>query len=319
MISDYRGPDFLGIGAPRCGTTWLHTQLSRHPNVWMPPYKELHFFDRSPKYASPSHFSIESPWQRLLLCSEAKNHVRSLPAFRRTIGALMRRKFHDAIWWSRVGLDYYNIDFYKRLFPRSGYTVCGEITPSYSVLNEEDIEIIHLLNPNMKFLYLIRNPIDRIWSSIKYRRDKGTIQIDLKDADQLIEAIEYSKTVESGIRRGEYIKTLDSYSRFFDPFQILVIFYDGIQDDVYSLHSAVARFIGVDISGFGKTVGRVNESKSHSSMPRRVYDYLRKTEGPLIDQLADKFGSYALQWRDGVMPPRSEVRVACLYGEVCPR
>src|SRR5947207_15861690 len=38
-------PDFLGIGAARAGTTWLHSNLRRHPQIWLPPVKELHYFD----------------------------------------------------------------------------------------------------------------------------------------------------------------------------------------------------------------------------------------------------------------------------------
>lgn len=40
-------PDFLGIGVPRSGTTWLHKALSAHPDVWLPVRrKEVHYFDR---------------------------------------------------------------------------------------------------------------------------------------------------------------------------------------------------------------------------------------------------------------------------------
>jgi hypothetical protein len=39
-------PDFLGIGAPRCGTTWLHRLLASHPQIYVPTRrKEVRFFD----------------------------------------------------------------------------------------------------------------------------------------------------------------------------------------------------------------------------------------------------------------------------------
>jgi len=38
-------PDFLGIGAPRAASTWLHNRLALHPQIFMPHEKELHFFD----------------------------------------------------------------------------------------------------------------------------------------------------------------------------------------------------------------------------------------------------------------------------------
>jgi hypothetical protein len=41
-------PDFVGVGAQRCGTTRWFDLLAAHPNVSVPPglRKELHFFDR---------------------------------------------------------------------------------------------------------------------------------------------------------------------------------------------------------------------------------------------------------------------------------
>lgn len=40
--------DFVYIGAPRAGSTWLSLALSQHPGLWVPHNKEIHFFnDRS--------------------------------------------------------------------------------------------------------------------------------------------------------------------------------------------------------------------------------------------------------------------------------
>jgi hypothetical protein len=51
------GPDFLVIGAQRCGTTLLHQLLDRHPEVYVPKHrKEIHFFD--------DHFDRGEKWYR---------------------------------------------------------------------------------------------------------------------------------------------------------------------------------------------------------------------------------------------------------------
>jgi Sulfotransferase domain len=39
-------PNFLVIGAPRAGTTWINAHLRMHPDVFMASTKEVHFFDR---------------------------------------------------------------------------------------------------------------------------------------------------------------------------------------------------------------------------------------------------------------------------------
>jgi hypothetical protein len=49
-----RLPDFLIVGAMRCGTTALARYLGAHPDVYMAPEKETHFFDR--------HFDRGTSW-----------------------------------------------------------------------------------------------------------------------------------------------------------------------------------------------------------------------------------------------------------------
>jgi hypothetical protein len=39
-------PTFLVIGAEKAGTTWLYDRLRRHPNIFMPSVKEIHYFNR---------------------------------------------------------------------------------------------------------------------------------------------------------------------------------------------------------------------------------------------------------------------------------
>jgi hypothetical protein len=40
-------PNFLIIGAMKCGTTALANYLGQHPEIYMAPRKEVHFFDRN--------------------------------------------------------------------------------------------------------------------------------------------------------------------------------------------------------------------------------------------------------------------------------
>ncbi len=39
-------PTFLVIGAEKSGTTWLYEQLRRHPDIFIPLVKELHYFNK---------------------------------------------------------------------------------------------------------------------------------------------------------------------------------------------------------------------------------------------------------------------------------
>jgi hypothetical protein len=65
-------PDFLIIGAQKSGTTWLDRNLRLHPDLWLPPEKELHFFD----------FPPWMPWR------SAMRAVSSMPSLTQCRGAL---------------------------------------------------------------------------------------------------------------------------------------------------------------------------------------------------------------------------------------
>ncbi len=52
-MADFR-PNFLGIGVQKGGTSTLHSLLSKHPDVFLPASKELHYFTL--------HYSHSNTW-----------------------------------------------------------------------------------------------------------------------------------------------------------------------------------------------------------------------------------------------------------------
>ena len=44
-------PNFMLIGAQKCGTSWLAAMLKQHPEIYVPEKKELHFFNVNSNYA----------------------------------------------------------------------------------------------------------------------------------------------------------------------------------------------------------------------------------------------------------------------------
>src|SRR5690348_15932856 len=49
-------PHFLGVGAPRTGTKWLAANLRRHPEIWLTPVKEVHYFDKRRQARSKNRY-----------------------------------------------------------------------------------------------------------------------------------------------------------------------------------------------------------------------------------------------------------------------
>jgi hypothetical protein len=50
---------FVGIGAPRCGTTWISQCISEHPELYFPINKEMNFFTPQKIYGNKSSYDLE--------------------------------------------------------------------------------------------------------------------------------------------------------------------------------------------------------------------------------------------------------------------
>jgi Sulfotransferase family len=80
-------PNFIYIGPDKAGSSWLHEVLIRHESIYMPPAKDLYFFDRYygrglPWYlahfdgASPQHAVVGEVCQDYLFHPEAPARIR---------------------------------------------------------------------------------------------------------------------------------------------------------------------------------------------------------------------------------------------------
>lgn len=65
-----RSPDFICIGAMRCGTTTLWEMLRKMPDIYLPEQKELHYFDRDFAKGMPFYFSYFNNAALFQTCGE---------------------------------------------------------------------------------------------------------------------------------------------------------------------------------------------------------------------------------------------------------
>ena len=287
-------PTFLGIGAQKAGTSWLYKQLVKHPDIWMPPIKELHFFDRSPRYPSPNQLATSSPLARAL-GSKPWERPRMMAELRSVARPLKAGNFRRAAWRSKWTFGYYNEGWYNGLFAEgASYKACGEITPCYSMLDRSDVARIKAVNADARLIFMIRHPIARAWSAVRFDVHKGFSDVDLDSDDEVLASLK----TPGNVLRGDYERTLDIYLDHFDASQILVCFYDAVRCDPVGLMSGIASFIGV--SPFEEAAVD-NEKRFNPSPSRRMSDrveaYLLDAYTPMIERLADRFGSYATLWK----------------------
>ena len=67
-MSEFSRPNFVGIGVPKAGTTWLHNVIGSHPNAFTPSMrKEVHYFDR--------HYEKGEEWYLRFFKDAGKDNV----------------------------------------------------------------------------------------------------------------------------------------------------------------------------------------------------------------------------------------------------
>ena len=303
-------PGFIGIGTQKAGTTWLYAQLSRHPFVWMPPIKELHFFDRSPKYPSPNGLNTASPLARIWKSNlyhkrQCRRILRSLPR------CILSRRFGMIRWGARWIFGYYNDRWYKSLFRDApSNSISGEITPAYAILKWEDIEWMRRINPSVKIILLVRNPIDRAWSALRFYKKIGRFKKGLECVNDALVAL----TQEEITRRGDYPVIIGNYLKFFDPSQMLICFYDSIEKKPVELLNEIYAFLGIPCLTSNRELlaSRFNVSPAHE-IPLEIRSHLEGIYKPSIEEMAERYGGYFNTWRQNLGRERPVSKEYCNF------
>lgn len=111
----HKAPAFICIGPEKTGTTLLYSMLKEHPQVRLPPVKELRYWDEG--YNVPPH-SISQVltshhWHYELL---RKRLQKVLKSELKRIVALRWREETDFYWWFNYILGRRSSDWYEGLF-----------------------------------------------------------------------------------------------------------------------------------------------------------------------------------------------------------
>ncbi|MCH6257171.1 sulfotransferase [Puniceicoccaceae bacterium K14] len=281
-------PEFICIGAQKAGTTWLFSRLSSHPEFSMLPIKEIHYFDRSRTYPSPSILSETKLIKRL------RNRKYTLEATKEVIQCLKSSNFSRARWWARYYFKNYSDAWYQSLF-KNETGITGDITPSYSILNEEDVARMHSVAPDAKILFLMRNPIDRAWSLYRYLEKFGNT-IDLNNFDAFKEFVD----CPGQELRSNYFRTIDLFLRYYDSSQMLLGYYDAIIKQPDALLSVILKHFGAKDSNNHVDLHQINNKSRQVEMPNEYREYLEHKYRNDLEELARRYGGYPAKWLSGL-------------------
>jgi hypothetical protein len=118
----------------------------------------------------------------------------------------------------------------------------GEITPAYAFIPRLRIEQIRALYPGLRLIYLIRNPIERAWSSALMALGRAEMQID-EASDQWF--IDHFQS-RGSLGRGDYEVCIRNWRSVYPDGQLLILLYESIAREPLVLLQRVADHLRID-------------------------------------------------------------------------
>lgn len=242
----------LGVGAQKAGTSWLHDYLVNHPACDMGMRKEYHILDALFIPGCKGFRATAHGWHNIPEDTPFADKPRHL-------------RFYD-------DLDDYFDYFHEVAHRDPAIKLVGDITPSYSALPPEALTLVRdefaKRDMRVRVVFLMRDPVERIWSSVRMQRRKQRVQFPNKpfersEADQVLQ----NHTERASILRGRYEVTLANLAAAFPPGDIFA----GLYEELFSA-AEVARvtgFLGIDpiAPDFAR---KVNVSRKTTGLPEAV-------------------------------------------------
>lgn len=224
-----KGPDFLCIGMPKCGTSTLDHLLKTCTDIYLPPVKEIHLhsLDRYGYGGTLGQFLFSKHWmarqERLAIAREVRRILQgSSPGT-------------NILWILRFLRGKRDKTWYFNLFPGDRYS--GVVTPSYHVLKDHEIHALSQDLPAAKIIIMLRNPLHQLWSHLRMSaRDVDRVG----QTDFFEDQLRYQMSLCAS-----YADLVTTWQRFF-PRSTGVFFLEDLERDQPAFLRTIIAFLGED-------------------------------------------------------------------------
>lgn len=289
-------PTYLfGVGATKAGTTWMHRYLAAHPDCHMRAVKELHYFDaldrgQIDRQVKVNRAKADKLAAQLAVAGGAKaGRIAQALADVRAWLAVLERGAEDAAAYRAYLTE-----------GRGDRRLVGDITPAYAELSPDRLGRMATLAPDVRFVYLLRDPVSRFWSHVRMVAARSRAgQADLAaESARVLDRVLQGEPSEIALR-SDYAGALARLTAAVAPGRLLVLFMEHLISA-----PGVARlcdFLGIRRHP-ADTAARVHEGARLDMTPGQAAR-LRAWLAPQYDHVARAFPDLPDTWRanmDGV-------------------
>lgn len=265
-------PDFICIGAQKAATTWLARNLGQHPGVWLPFAKELHCFDLKDQQSLRE-------WRR----RHAANLARKIEKARQ-MGALGRIAYLEGL----TGEDFIlTDDWYRKVFAhRPKGAITGEFTPRYATIDETAIDRLLSLAPDARFIYLIREPVERAISQFRMHVERTPAA---GRKPETIDAAARAWAARRAYLASDYAAHIPRWESKVQRERILYLPFGKVRSAPFELLGEVERFLGLrTFPDYPRAKSRVHASR-RAEPPAWLRAHLAADLAPQAAFLKERF------------------------------
>ncbi len=288
------------VGATKAGTTWLYRHLHEHPSCSLPAVKEAHYWDTFDPVAQ---------------ANQIRNFKKRLQALRTLREEAVDRDRADGTIW-RVNNADRRIQSMAKLIVTLGEDrsydtayaawlageaedakLVADITPNYATLPESTLNRMLNLSETTKFVYLMRDPIDRLWSHVRMQALRNATADENYEAKatHILWRVVKRKREPHIMERGDYPATVSKLRRVVPKERLLV----GFTEELFTPDGLkkLSAFLGIDYVP-------ANEQRAHVGEHAPMEEILRPRVAAFLqhqyDWVATNVGPLPARWQDNL-------------------
>lgn len=184
----------------------------------------------------------------------------------------------EPVFWNKEGFKHPDrIDWYANLFSNKNAKVIGESTTSYMYFPEFITNVKANFNFSPKFIFILRNPIDRCYSNYWYLVGRGQEKKSFEDSvkfDMNRTYENYDYVPDYYYHFGRYAKWLKNFYSNFETESIKIITLENLKKNRLSTLNECYSFLGLNTLD---AIPSIEANKTGKLKYPKLYHFTRKS------------------------------------------
>lgn len=252
------------VGPMRGGTNWLMWHLRHSADVFFAPEKEIHYhYSRAfwPEGISGrrrvlqllsrltgrkslwSDSQISAGYRAKVTARYAERFARHAPQDPEALPAAMEGFRANLRWYNDYMSEPVNEAWYDRIFGGAGHKWPCDFSATTCMIGTAGLHLMKRSAKDVRIIYFIRNPYDRLWSHAKWH---AMLRGHWRDFEEMSASERVSSIRRYKLHKHSfYADRIKRMRRVFGSDKVLVLSFDDIEKNPEKLLSLVSDFLGI--------------------------------------------------------------------------